>query len=98
MAKAELIDALRDCATLLKQVGESFWSEKLEQAAAGGDQFSAEAILSWFGGMGSFTDLVISPLNGHAVGPSDGARMNVRLRELRSTIFEEARHLDGDID
>lgn len=88
---AALSNALSTCAALLQQVGEPFWSDKLTRIAARHPDISqgdAQELLSWFGGMGSFNDLVISIANGHDVTEEQEPAMNSRLDELRRRIYE----------
>jgi len=70
-----LIAALKECEALLRGVGEHFWADKI--AAVLGETSGPLAehriceVISWFGGMGSFNDLVISTLNGHSFEAPD---------------------------
>ncbi len=40
-----------------------------------------------FGGMGSFNDLVLHPMNGHPVETNDVAEVNASLSDPRSTVY-----------
>lgn len=44
-----------------------------------------------FGGMGSLNDLVIDPINRHAIAPDDVAAVNNELDALRSRIWNLTR-------
>lgn len=86
---------LQNCEHLLRNVGESFWAEHIRRILENPDIDLApqhvEQILSWYGGMGSFNDLMISPRKGHII-PHDSSvdQLNTELNSLRSAIYEEA--------
>ena len=97
MSESNLVAALQDCRTLLQDVGETFWSEKIgsllptsEGQLSGQD---ARNISSWFGGMGSFNDLMISVANNHNVNPADEDRLNDELDKVRESIYVEVNKL-----
>ena len=48
--------------------------------------------------MGSFTDLVLHPINGHDLGDAEIDVTNERLARLRSSIFQTATDLRRDLD
>ena len=89
-----LIQLLIACEALLRSVGETFWADKIQSALKkdGGtiDIYLLEEILSWYGGMGSFNDLLISSYNDHLVDEKDEERLNDELNRLRSQIYQEA--------
>ncbi|MFS0712801.1 hypothetical protein ABC195_02880 [Microbacterium sp. 2P01SA-2] len=91
MAATELLDALEDLEDLLRSVGADSWASWAARAAggiaAGGDP---HVIRAAFGGMGSLNDLVIHPVNGHRVAPSQIAEVNERLSLLRERIYAAA--------
>lgn len=95
--RSVLLAALRDCARLLTRAQEGFWSEKIDRmAVTDAEQVNSEIvsdILSWFGGMGSFNDLLISQANGHQILPDDEDRANGDLETLRNQIYEAATEL-----
>lgn len=95
MPSINLPDILNQCAGLLRSIGETYWSAKLANVASRAPLSSRDAseVLSWFGSMGSFNDLVVSSLNGHPVDPREEGRINARLDLLRRTIFEAANTL-----
>lgn len=87
----ELREAMVRAADLLDGVGEQFWANRIR--AAGTGALDPAEILSWFGGMGSFNDLLIAQVNGHRV-PSDGENaVNDRLSELRIRMYRLAADL-----
>ena len=86
-----LNELLTDCMKLLQSVGETFWSEKIEAVVERGiSPFAARSILEWYGGMGSFTDLLICRINGHDVEVGDEPEINKRLSALRTEIYKKA--------
>ena len=89
-----LEDLVHDAVTLLDSVGESSWSSRLRSALAKGFVDRDEA-LGWFGGMGSFSDLVLSPVNGHRCSPEEGPAWTAKLDALRDRIFSAARKANG---
>lgn len=89
-----IVNTTKRCAQLLASVGESFWSAKLSAFAATAQEplnaDEAEEVLSWFGGMGSFSDVLISRMNDHDVQPEQEDQLNAQLSELRSEIYAGA--------
>jgi hypothetical protein len=91
-----LCDRLQETISLLEGVEERPWAELLRGYAdliADGDYEGVERLSRVFGGMGSFNDLVIHPLNGDTVAEADITPVNERLQALRS----ESHDLVGDI-
>ena len=92
----ELRKALSDCEVLLRQSGEDFWSLKIETILknwVGITYNDCEKILSWYGGMGSFNDLIISPQNNHKIGSAEYYKVNQELQMLQSEISGLSRKL-----
>ncbi|MDQ4025458.1 MAG: hypothetical protein M3217_08210, partial [Actinomycetota bacterium] len=65
---------MKELEKLLGDVGEDFWREwirkdltKIER----GDRYALDHFLGAFGGMGSFNDLIIHPVNGHDIFEED---------------------------
>ena len=89
-----LIQLLITCEALLRKVGEEFWAEKLlrivQQSSGSFDMNLIENIISSYGGMGSFNDLIISRHNDHRVETKDEDRLNNELDKLRNAIYQEA--------
>jgi hypothetical protein len=52
------------------------------------DFSGVEYLYGAFGGMGSFNDLVIARMNGHAVADADYVPVNNRLDRLRGELYE----------
>ncbi len=92
-----LIQLLITCETMLRSVGEAFWADKIQAILkrCGGniDLYLLEEILSWYGGMGSFNDLLISEYNDHLIKGKDEERLNDELNHLRNQIYKEAERL-----
>jgi hypothetical protein len=88
-----LIQLLITCETLLRSVGEQFWSDKIRKVLdKGGDSldlYLLKEILSWYGGMGSFNDLMISEYNDHVLNGKDEDKLNDELANIRSDIYTE---------
>ena len=92
--KAQALRALlEDTRMLLDSVAESFWSSKVRRAL--GAIIDPAEVLSWYGGMGSFNDLLIAEINGHRVRREQEAALNNRLDNLRRRIYEVARELNA---
>jgi len=89
-----LIQLLMTCETLLRSVGEVFWANKIQAVLKRGGNhlefYLLEEILSWYGGMGSFTDLMISEYNDHLVEGKNEEKLNDDLNRLRNEIYQEA--------
>jgi hypothetical protein len=84
---------LDETIALLKQHGEDHWAGWLRisrQRLAAGDAYGLDHLLSAFGGMGSFNDLVVMRLNGHRIDPSKEDDINERLARVRSEVWTEA--------
>ncbi len=92
-----LVQLLKTCETLLRQVGETFWAEKINHIITKSngriDIYCAQEIISWYGGMGSFNDLTISLHNDHSVEEENEGTFNKKLIDLRRKIYEEAKRL-----
>ncbi len=92
---------LNNCETLLRSVGEVFWAKKIESTLKKYDQYSDgymfEEVISWYGGMGSFNDLIISVHNGHNLDGRDEYGLNDELHKIRSKIYQEAVRLNRSL-
>jgi len=91
----KLIDTLNEIIQLLESDGEEHWSEWLRRSRAqllNSDYSGIEHLRSAYGGMGSFTDLVIgqSYENGEFKWKEGYAEKNERLNELRGKAWELA--------
>lgn len=87
-----VINEIRECAALLASVGELFWSEKLHCFANSTksklSSYEIDEILSWYGGMGSFSDVYISPYNNHTISEEQVNIVNSKLSKLRDSIYD----------
>lgn len=96
MAKSDKVQqlqrALKDASELLEAFGEEFWASRLKQQAET-LRPSPRWILSWFGGMGSFSDLLISQYNGNGIESDQEDAVNDRLRRLQGEIYAIATEL-----
>lgn len=90
-----LISLLITCEGLLRSVDEIFWADRIKSVIQKNngslDIYTLEEIISWYGGMGSFRDLLISEHNSHFLGGRDEEKLNCELDELRSNIYRKAK-------
>jgi hypothetical protein len=88
-----LQDVLIEAAALVRRAGEKKWAEWLDQdriLVSCGDLEGLDHLLKAFGGMGSFSDLVILPSNGHTIAESEVDSVNSALDAYRTKIYELA--------
>jgi hypothetical protein len=81
---------------LLRKCGEAWWADQLDESKGlieSRDFRGVELVFNSYGGMGSFNDLVIHPMNGHAIGYSDLETIDNELRRLQTHIYELVRGL-----
>ena len=92
-----LIQLLTTCEALLRSVGETFWANKihaaLDKSENNIDFYLLDEVLSWYGGMGSLNDLMISEYNDHLVEGKDEEHLNDEFNCLRMQIYQEAMRL-----
>ena len=91
----ELLEILDELIQLLESDGEQHWSKWIRQSRSQllkSDYSGIELLLSAYGGMGSFNDLVISQSyeNGQFHWKEGHIDKNNRLSELRSKAWELA--------
>lgn len=88
-----LTKLLIKCETLLRNVEENFWANKiclaLEKAGSHLNTSMLDEILSWYGGMGSFNDLLVSRYNNHFVDETNEEKLNAELNRVRNQIYQE---------
>ncbi len=94
----ELLEVLDEIIRLLEADGEQHWSKWMRQSRArllDSDYSGIEHLLSAYGGMGSFNDLVIcqSYENGQFRWKEGYVEKNNRLDELRCKAWELADHI-----
>ena len=88
-----LLGLLQDTVELLQDCGETHWAswmQKSKDKIKNGDFNGITLLLKAYGGMGSFNDLVIHPLNGHNVNTDEVDKVNEKLVKLRQKIYELA--------
>jgi hypothetical protein len=92
---------MKELETLLGNVGEDFWRDWIRKDLTKiehGDRYALDHFLKAFGGMGSFNDLVIHPVNGHEISEEHIAPANDRLGVLRSRAWASARAMQRELD
>ena len=94
----ELLGVLDELIQLLESDGEEHWSTWMRQACdwlSNSDYAGIEKILSAYGGMGSFNDLVIcqSHIDGQFEWKEGHGEKNNRLDELRSKAWDLANQI-----
>ena len=94
----ELLNILEEIIQILESDGEEHWSNWMRRSRArllNSDYSGIEHLLSAYGGMGSFNDLVIcqSYENGQFHWKEGYVEKNNQLDELRSKAWELADHI-----
>ena len=95
-----LNSSLNETVLLLREHGESHWlawAERCQRELDAHDTAAFDHILSAFGGMGSFNDLLILGYNKHRIEPGQETAVNDRLANLRTAIWTSATALRHDI-
>jgi hypothetical protein len=95
----ELVSLLDSVTALLRSCGEEHWASCLEKDVArmrASDFGGIEHFLAAFGGMGSISDLVLHPINGHRLAESEIAPVNERVRALVSRTWELAKQVRNE--
>ncbi len=89
-AYRDLTTILSRCATLLQQAGEIFWSQKIQKILLDTNSDLTlqhlNEILSWYGGMGSFNDVILSQINGHDMDDLEVLRLIFRQQPRRQLL------------
>ena len=95
-----IIELLNSMETLLKSVQEDFWSKKIEDFLKKyndtGD-IDIKEIESWYGGMGSINDLIVSRYNDHKIDENNEKAVNDELNILRKRIYKKLELLKHQI-
>jgi hypothetical protein len=92
----KLIRLLEDATELLRSHGVNGWADWLSRDVEylkKRDFYGIKHLLSAFGGMGSFNDVIICPENEHNILESDVERVNQRLDELQNEIYLLAKQI-----
>lgn len=85
----QLIDVLDQLATVLESDGDTHWSQWIRKARAhvmNSDYYGIEYLLSAYGGMGSFNDLILgqSSVNGAFAWKPGHVELNNKFDALRN--------------
>lgn len=97
----DLVAAGMALAGLLRDVGADSWAEWMErnvELIERGDRYGIDRLVAAFGGMGSLNDLMIHPMNGHAIEDTEVSSANNRLDELRQRTWRLARETQRELD
>jgi hypothetical protein len=92
-ARTELLIAAVALGNLLQRYGEQHWADWVirdQQRIQDGDAAGVDHLLAAYGGMGSLTDVVIDPSDGHHIAAEDVSTVNAQLSQLRSRIYGAA--------
>lgn len=103
----QITEVVGQLADLLGHYQVRFWSsefkdahQKLRDAAANGWENDVLAfvrkIRSWYGGMGSFNDLVITKDNGDQIADEEESSANQHLQELSNRLYLEIKEFLGE--
>jgi len=79
--------------SFLHVYGEEPWSAWLSKDAAwirNLDLYGLQHLLGAFGGMGSLSDLLLHPVNGHRIPETEVDRVNEALRSRLSQVYDLA--------
>jgi len=69
------------------------WMEKAERDIRARDAHGLEHLLRAYGGMESFSDLLIIPENGYQLGHDEARLVDTELRALRHALYLDASEL-----
>lgn len=95
----ELILKIEKLIDLLDKFHIDFWSSRFKESLRminNRDFHGIELILSCFGGMGSFNDLVISKYNGDNIKEENEDSINKELKKLSNEIYTLANNIKRD--
>ncbi|MBU6174021.1 MAG: hypothetical protein KGQ60_09465 [Planctomycetes bacterium] len=85
-----LTDKLREACALLVATGEQHWATWMSQSLSeieNGNLAGVDKLLSAYGGMGSFNDLILTSFDGHLLDDAGYRRWNHQLDSLRSELY-----------
>ncbi len=99
-ALEQISETVGQIANLLERYKVKFWAatfkethEKLERAITNGWEHDISTAIrtmrSWYGGMGSFNDLIISNLNRDEIAEQEETSANKKLQDLSSKLYSE---------
>lgn len=96
-----LVSNVAEARDLLTRVGEGHWASWMQAVHAdlmARDAHGLTRLLRAYGGMGSFNDVVIHPVNGNAVGHDECDLINQSLASLRTAMHADAQALLHDFE
>jgi hypothetical protein len=97
----KLMERLSETIALLRKYKEKSWADWLQQDhdwIAQRNFWGIQHLLNAFGGMGSFSDLLIHPANGHALQEEEVVPVNTRLNALRSELYALAAKIKREVE
>jgi len=97
----DLVASATELVALLREFQAEPWAELVARGLElieAGDGHGLDRIVALRGGMGSFSDLVIHPMNRHPIAEDRIDEVNNRLNALRATVLATARSLQRDLD
>jgi hypothetical protein len=88
-----LEELLAEAISILRRYKVTFWADWLDgdlKRIQERDRIGLDHLLSAYGGMGSLTDVVVSPQNGHVIGEDEVEVVNEDLLRIVSEIYDHA--------
>lgn len=98
---ARLVANVAAARDLLEGAGEEHWARwagETHRALVAHQTNGLARLLQAYGGMGSFNDVLIHPMNGHRVVQGDCDRTNRELEHLRSAMYDDATAMLREIE
>jgi hypothetical protein len=96
----ELMKRLSETITFLRKYKENSWADWLQQDhdwIAQRNFRGVQHLLNAFGGIGSFSDLLIHPANGHELQEDEVVPVNKRLNALCGELYELAAKIKHEV-
>jgi hypothetical protein len=93
---ASTLEQLRD---LLRRHDQDFWAKQIDDDiyfVRQNELYGVERFLTYFGGMGSLNDVVITQARGRQLDPAEQRSVNDQLRALLSRSWRDAKMLLGN--
>jgi hypothetical protein len=97
----KLMERLSETITFLRKYKENSWADWLQQDhdwIAQRNFRGVQHLLNAFGGMGSFSDLLIHPANGHELQEDEVVPVNKRLNALCGELYELAAKIKREVE
>ena len=95
-----LLSKISDLIAIFREYKVTQWEELLEDVTASIDSYPVEGIdllLSTYGGMGSITDVYITPEAGFPIDEKEVSQVNKLISTLLSEVYELAMDLKHDL-